>query len=52
MGDASEILIGVIDATDERVRTASESLFGAGYGEALRVIATTPPAHGEERTVA
>lgn len=52
VGDASEVLIGVIDADDERVRAASESLFGAGYGEAMRVVATTPEARSEERTVA
>jgi uncharacterized protein involved in exopolysaccharide biosynthesis len=52
VGDASEVMIGTIDAADARVQAASDSLFGAGYGEAVRVVATTPEARGEARTVA
>lgn len=52
VGDASEVMIGAIDATDARVQAASESLFGAGYGEAFRVVARMPEARSEARTVA
>jgi uncharacterized protein involved in exopolysaccharide biosynthesis len=52
VGDASEVMIGTIDAADARVQAAWQSLFDAGYGEAVRVVATTPEARAEARTVA
>lgn len=52
IGQATEIMIGAIDGQDPRVEKAARNLFEAGYGEAMRVIPSSPLESGDSRTVA